>query len=120
VIDDELEPFFNPVSIYRATERGESTHIRKRVEAVARELNEGKLQIEPGKQKLLRTREEVRRAWLAVSGTLTRDGHPEIAMQVRRYVEQMPRPGTEKEYIAARLLVQRAHEPKISEMKFVR
>jgi Relaxase/Mobilisation nuclease domain len=106
--------------IYRASKRGESTHIRKRVEAVARELNEGKLQIEPGKEKLLRTREEVRRAWLAVSGKLARDGYPEIAMQVRRYVEQMPRPGTEKEYIAARLLVQRSHEPKISEMELVR
>jgi hypothetical protein len=106
--------------IFRASKRGESTHMRKRVEAVARELNAGKLQIEPGKEKLLRTREEVRRAWLAVSDTLSRDGHPEIAMQVRRYLEQMPRPGTEKEYIAARLLARRAREPRVREIEMAR
>ena len=106
--------------IYRASKRGDSTHIRERVEAVARELNAGKLQVEAGKEKLLRTREEVQRAWQMVSDTLSRDGHPDLAEQVRRYVKQMPRPGTEKEYIAARLLARRTHEPKISEMEFVR
>jgi hypothetical protein len=54
-----------------------------------------KLQVESGKKKLLRTREEVRRGWLAVSDELTRQGHGEIAAQVRRYVEQMPRPLTD-------------------------
>jgi MobA/VirD2-like, nuclease domain len=106
--------------IYRAGLRGESTHMRKRVEAVASELNAGKLQIEPGKEKLLRTRDEVRRAWLAVSDTLSRDGHSELAMQARRYVEQMPRPGTEKEYIAARLLARRAREPRVREIELAR
>jgi hypothetical protein len=53
--------------IYRAMLRGESTHFRDRVKAVA--------------QTLLRTREEVRRGWLAVSDQLTRQGHPEIAAQ---------------------------------------
>ena len=106
--------------IYRASKRRESTHIRKRVAAVARELNAGNLQIEPGKEILLRTREEVRHAWLVVSDTLSRDGHPEIGAQVRRYVEQMPRPGTEKEYIAAALLARRAREPTIREMEFTR
>jgi hypothetical protein len=106
--------------IYRASKRGESTHIRERVKAVARELNAGKLQIEPGKEKLLSTREEVRRGWLAVSDTLSRDGHPEIAAQVRRYVEQMPRLGTEKEYIAATLLARRAREPRVREIEMAR
>ena len=35
-------------------------------------------------ERLLRTRDEVRCAWLAVSDTLNRDGHPQIAMHVRR------------------------------------
>ena len=109
-----------PDGIYRASKRGESTHIRKRVEAVARELNAGKLQIEPGKEKLLRTREEVRRGWLAVSETLSRDGQPELATRVRRYVEELPRPGTEKEYIAARLLAPRTREPKVREIEMAR
>jgi hypothetical protein len=107
-------------AIYRASKRGESTHIQERVEAVARELMEGKLQIEPGKEKLLRTREEVRRAWLAVSDTLCRDGHAEVASKVRQYVEQMPRPGTEKEYIAAALLARHAREPRVQEIEKVR
>ncbi len=106
--------------IYRASERGDSTHIQKRVKAVASELEAGKLQIEPGKEKLLRTREEVRRAWLAVSDTLSRDGHSELAEQVRRFVEQMPRPGTEKEYIAARRLARRAREPRVREIEMAR
>jgi hypothetical protein len=105
--------------IYRAMSRGESTHFRKRVEAVHGELVKRKLQVEPGKAKLLRTREEVRRGWLAVSDELTRQGHAEIASQVKRYVEQMPRPLTEKEYIATSLL-EHAREPKSREIEFAR
>jgi Relaxase/Mobilisation nuclease domain len=106
--------------IYRALKRGQSTHMRKRFEAVFHELKEGKLQIEPGKEKLMRTREEVCRAWLAVSDTLSRDGNTELAAQVKRYVEQMPRPETEKEYIAARLLARRAREPRVHEIEMAR
>ena len=105
--------------IYRAIVRGESIHLQKRIEAVARELNEGKLRIESGKAKLLRTHDDVRRGWLAVSDELIRQGHPELAAQVRRHVGQMRRPLTEKEYIATRLL-ERAREPKTREIEFSR
>ena len=105
--------------IYRARSRVESTHWRKRVNAVAQELVQGKLQVESGKAKLIRTRKEVRRGWLAVSDELTRQGHPEIAAQVRRYVEQMPKPLTEKEYIATKLL-EHAREPKTREIEMAR
>jgi Relaxase/Mobilisation nuclease domain len=54
-----------PDGIYRARSRGESSHFIKRVKAVAEELKEGKLLIESGKAKLIRTRKEVRRGWLA-------------------------------------------------------
>jgi hypothetical protein len=107
-------------AIYRASKRGESTHIRKRVEAVLRELKEGKLQIEPGKERLLRTRKEVRRNWLALSDTLFRDGHSELATQVRQYVEELPKPGTEKEFIAARLLAPRTRQPRVREIEMAR
>ena len=105
--------------IYRAMSRGESTHFRKRVEAVHGELVKGKLQVESGKAKLIRTRQEVRRGWQAVSDELTRQGHPEIAAQVRRYVEQMPKPLTEKEWIATKLL-EHAREPKTREIEMAR
>jgi hypothetical protein len=105
--------------IYRAMSRGESTHFRKRVQAVHDELVEGKLQVESGKAKLIRTRQEVRRGWQAVSDILTGQGHPEIAAQVRRHVAEMPKPLTEKEYIAAKLL-ERTREPKTREIEMTR
>lgn len=105
--------------IYRAMSRGESTHFRKRVEAVHGELVKGKLQVESGKAKLIRTRQEVRRGWQAVSDQLTRQGHPEIAAQVKRYVEQMPKPLMEKEYIATKLL-EHAREPRVREIEMAR
>jgi type IV secretion system T-DNA border endonuclease VirD2 len=111
--------FRKPDGIYRARSRGESTHFIKRVKAVAQELKEGKLQVESGKAKLLRTREEVRRGWLAVSDELTRQGHAEIGAQVKRYVEQMPRPLTEKEYIATKLL-EHARKPRVREIEMAR
>jgi hypothetical protein len=106
--------------IYRAMSRGESTHFRKRIKAVHGELVQGKLEVESGKEKLLRTRDEVRRGWLAVSDTLSRDGHEELAMQVRRYMEQMPRPGTEKEFIAATFLARAARKPRVREIEMAR
>jgi hypothetical protein len=108
-----------PDGIYRARARIESTHWQKRVNAVAQELVRGKLQVEPGKAKLIRTRQEVRRRWQAVSDELTRQGHPEIATQVKRYVDQMPKPLTEKEYIATKLLEQ-ARERKTREIEMAR
>ena len=98
-----------PDSIYRAALRGESTHMRERVESVARELQSGNLQVESGKEKLLRTHAAVRRTWLVVSDILAREKHPEVAAQVKRYANQMPVPLTEKEQLAARIL-EHAHK----------
>jgi Relaxase/Mobilisation nuclease domain len=108
-----------PDGIYRARARVESTHWQKRVNAVAQELVQGKLQVEAGKAKLIRTRQEVHRGWQAVNNELTRQGHPEIAAQVKRYVEQMPRPLTEKEYIAVNLL-EGARKLRVREIGIVR
>jgi hypothetical protein len=104
-------------SIFRASKRGESTHMQERVETVARELIASKFKIEPGKEKLLRTRDEVRRGWLAVRDSLDRDGHGDVGMQVTRFLEQMPRPGTEKEYIAARLLARHSRKLQVREIE---
>ena len=90
--------------IYRASLRGESTHMRERAEVVARELKTGDLRVEPGKAKLVRTYNDVRRAWLALSDILTQERQPELAAQVRRYADQMSPPFTEKEKLAARIL----------------
>lgn len=90
--------------IYRASLRGESTHMRARTEAVARELAEGRLRVEPSKADMLRTRSEVRRAWQVVGDILIRQQQPDLAHQVRQFADRMPPPMTEKESIAAQLL----------------
>ncbi len=97
--------------IYRASLRGESTHMKERAEAVTRELKTGDLRIETGKAKLLRTHNDVRRAWRAVSDILTQEKHPELAAQVRRYADQLPPPLTEKEKLAARILEHARESP---------
>lgn len=96
--------------IYRASLRGESTHMRERAESVARDLSHGGVQVEPGKQKLIETHEAVRRAWRNVSEILVRDRQPELAAQVRRFAEQMSPPLTEREWLAGRL-AERARTP---------
>lgn len=90
--------------IYRATMRGQSTHMRERTEAVARELARGGAREEPGKLKLTETRAEVRRGWAALSEILARDHQPELAAQVRRFAEQMPSAMTERERLACELV----------------
>jgi len=76
--------------IYRAEHRGESRHTQARVEAVAAELLKGNPGVETGKARLLDTRREVERGWWAVSDILVAEGRPELAAQIRVFVDQMP------------------------------
>jgi hypothetical protein len=103
-----------PDGIYRASLRGESTYMRERAEAVAQELAQKTLRVEPGKASLVNARNEVRRAWLAIGDVLIRQQQPELAAHVRRFSDEMPLPQTEKEWLAARLFAAtrdpRAHD----------
>jgi hypothetical protein len=94
--------------IYRAGQRSASIHHRKRAEAVARELANGGLAVEPGKTRLLDTRRKVVKGWNEVADQLVREGNIELAHAVQRFVREMPRSLTEKEFLAERLLEQRA------------
>lgn len=96
--------------IYRASLRGESMHMRERAESVVRDLAHGGVQVEPGKRKLVETREAVQRAWWTVSEILVRDRQPELAAQVRQFVDQMSAPLTEREWLAGKL--ERTHIPR--------
>jgi len=100
--------------IYRASLRGESTHMCDRAEAVARELARGDLRVDPGKATLVATRKDVQRAWQAVNEILTHERHPELAAHVRRFADQMPPPLTEKELLAATLMA-RAREKRVED-----
>jgi hypothetical protein len=89
--------------IYRAMLRGETTFLRARVQAAAAEIASARRPPEPGKATLLYTRKEVRLGWLAVSDVLARQGQPELAASVRRFVDNMGTPVTEKEQLTAHL-----------------
>src|SRR5271168_1370935 len=91
-----------------------STHMQSRVESVAAELLKGNLRVEAGKSKLVETRKEVERGWRAVSEILVREGQPELASQVERFVNQMSPPRTENEQLAVALL-ERTRKPRAKE-----
>jgi type IV secretory pathway VirD2 relaxase len=93
-----------PDSIYRASLRGESTHMRMRAESVARELARGNPSGEHGTSRLRETRKEIERGWRTTSNVLLSQGHSELAAEVRRFLEQMPPPRSEQELIAAELI----------------
>ena len=92
--------------IHRAAMRGASTHWRQRTMAVARELNRRGVESEPGKARLLETRQEVLRGWRAVGDELVMQNQVELAQAVRKFLARMPAVQTEREWIRNRLLEQ--------------
>jgi Relaxase/Mobilisation nuclease domain len=90
--------------VYRAMLRGDSTQVRARAEAVANELVRGGVRIESGKSTLTETRRVVQRAWASTINILQSQGRSDLAADVRRFVDQMPLPVTDKEQLANGLL----------------
>ena len=90
--------------IYRAAQRGDSTHMGERANAAASELRHGGLRPGSGKSRLVETRGEIERGWQTAATILAAQGHPELATQIRRFVDQMLPPKTEKEQLAVTLL----------------
>jgi len=89
--------------VYRAHERGASTHMRERADRIAWELLKGDLRVESGKEKLLQTRGEVERGWQAMSDMLTSEARPDLVAGISRFLHEMPLPRTENELLALRL-----------------
>jgi hypothetical protein len=89
--------------IHRAMMRGQSTHMRARAEAVARELATGGLKPDPGQRVLLETRRAVLEGWRGLADVLDRGGNPQLAGLVRRFAESMAPPLTEKQKMARQL-----------------
>ncbi len=92
--------------VYRASLRGASTHVRERVEVVARELANGSVRPEAGKRPLTETRAAIRSGWRAVANRLALQGDPRLAATVSRFTEAMEPPLTDRERIARGLLAQ--------------
>jgi hypothetical protein len=102
--------------IYRASLRGDSTYLRAQAEAVAAELLKGTTRVEPGKRKLAETRKMVEDGWHSVANRLAKDGHKDLAKDVRRFVERMPTAWTERESVAHELR-QHLREPRVREQQ---
>jgi Relaxase/Mobilisation nuclease domain len=98
--------------IYRASQRGDSTYVRAQAEAVAAELLRGNNRAEFGKRTLVETRRKVENGWRSVASVLAKDGHHDLATDVRRFVDHMPAAKTEHERIADELR-QRMREPRV-------
>ncbi len=91
--------------IYRASLRGESSFIRARVEAVARELANGGNPTELGERPLLETRAGVVQGWRGVANRLAESGQQELAAAAVRFVDAMEPPRTGRERLTRDLLV---------------
>ncbi len=98
----------NRDGIYRALKRGRSTFMRNKVERVAEELLRGRVTPEPGKAKLLATRNNVVADWKATATLLRAQGHERLARDIEGYIRHMPAVATDKQRIAKGLLAQLA------------
>src|SRR5271170_6641525 len=97
-----------------AVERGLSTYVQAKLIAyVRRDRN----QPEPGKAQLVATRRTVEQGWYAVHDVLEREGHSDVARDIRRFLAQMHPPRTEREQITLDVLAKQEakrkfHEPR--------
>ena len=100
--------------IFRAYERGSSTHYQARESAIRAELaqGEGDLHRETALGQLRQTRREVLRGWADVASILDAQREPELAAAVRRFVRQMPPPLTDRERLRSELRERPSRTPK--------
>lgn len=97
--------------IYRASLRGDSIYVRAQVETVAAEMAKGNNRVEPGERSLVETRKAVEGGWRTLADNLAKDGYPDLAGDVRRFVARLPAAETEREWIAHEL--QHIHDPRV-------
>lgn len=89
--------------IYRASLRGDSTYLRKQAEAVASELQDGDILAEVGRRTFTETRNGVVRGWLGLADHLVENGQHALADNVRKFIDQLPPPRTDRELLVAQL-----------------
>ena len=93
--------------IYRASLRGDSTHMRTQAEAVAKEMaSTGSVQPGPGMCTLLKTRRAVQQGWQSVAERLAAHGEQRLATEVIQFSDGMARPLTDRECLERGLLAQ--------------
>jgi len=85
--------------IYRAAQRQDSTHLRKRWSQLAKEVAQGEVAMEPGSHTVKQTWDAVVEGWRLVANKLRAAGEHEHAGQIRSFLGSMPPPMTEKEQL---------------------
>jgi hypothetical protein len=101
--------------IYRAHARGSSSYMRGQTEAISVALSGGALPSDTGKRKLVETRAEIMRGWIATAHQLARQGERELASAAVRYANGMDQATTDRERIAYELLA--AHQVRQAAIK---
>ncbi|MFO1505304.1 MAG: relaxase/mobilization nuclease domain-containing protein [Steroidobacteraceae bacterium] len=91
--------------IYRASLRGDSSHVRAKAEGVMRELAaSGSVRPEPGRRTLLETRATVHQGWQSVAQKLALQGDCSLATAAAHFAGDLGRPLTDRERIARELM----------------
>jgi hypothetical protein len=76
--------------IYRAALRGESRHMRQRVEEAASYIARGqRLPVEPGRLKMAETRRNVSESWLHLAKGLQAQGEHKLAERLHQFLQAM-------------------------------
>jgi hypothetical protein len=100
--------------VFRSDERDSSSYVHAKLSAYARR---DRNQAEPGKARLVATRRQVEQGWYVVHDVLEREGHSDVARDIRRFLAQMPPPRTEREQVTLDVLAKqeakrKGHEPR--------
>jgi hypothetical protein len=96
--------------VFRSERRGSSTYVEAKLNSfIYRDRN----QPEPGRATLVATRREVEQGWYVVHDVLERDGHSEVARDVRRFLAQMLSPRTERQQITLDVLAKQEAKRKV-------
>jgi hypothetical protein len=82
--------------VFRSAERDSSAYVQAKLHSYIRRDRD---QPEPGKATIVATRRQVEQGWAVVHDVLEREGHSEVARDIRRFLAQMLPPRTEREQI---------------------
>ena len=96
--------------IYRASLRGESSHMRSRLEAATFESLNVSQRTDIGRRALVDTRKVVLNGWAAAVAILDQSGYHALAVMARQFLRSMSPIRTDREVIGAELLAARSDE----------
>ncbi len=96
--------------VYRAGLRGESSHIRAQADSAASSLLTGKLNVEVGKDRVLKTRSRIEEGWRSIARKLADEDRHDLASDVRRFAQNMSPARTERELLALSILKHVKHD----------